>query len=345
MRYLLLALCLCLTSTASVAEALSLRADCPKRYVVQPGDTLWSIATRYLHRPWEWKALWYANPKIRNPNRLYPGAVLILSFYHNKPYLRVLANGTVKLSPHVRPTLYGQPIPAIPLGDLKPFLDESVVLDHSQLNRAPYVVAFYGERMIGGQGDQVYVKNLHPEKCIPNGKVYSYAVYRKNGEYFNAATKEPLGYMASLIGYGELVKGGKPATLNITSITQGVKIGDRVLPNSYPALDLYFEPQAPEVKVCAHIIDMLPNHTTQAAMGQVVVLDQGRMQGLKPGDVLGLFSKARVVMDPELYGSPVDIPPERIGEAMIFRAFSQTSFALIVRSTRAIYLEDNVGNP
>src|SRR3989338_6653180 len=96
MRYLWLLIALLLTNPT---QALTLRDQAPKRYVVQRGDTLWTIASRYLKRPWEWKSLWHANPQIQNPNRLYPGAVLVLRFANNQPYLHVLSNGTVKLSP------------------------------------------------------------------------------------------------------------------------------------------------------------------------------------------------------------------------------------------------------
>ena len=87
---------------ATAGHALTLRSDAPARYVVQPGDTLWQIANRYLIHPWEWKTLWHANPQIKNPDRLYPGAVIVLRYHQQKPYLTVLSNGIVKLSPHVR---------------------------------------------------------------------------------------------------------------------------------------------------------------------------------------------------------------------------------------------------
>ncbi|MGL5741772.1 MAG: LysM peptidoglycan-binding domain-containing protein [Legionella sp.] len=124
--------------------------------MVQRGDTLWSISSRYLHNPWEWKELWHVNPKIKNPNRLYPGAVLVLDYYENKPSLKVLSNGTVKLSPNARPLPWDEAVPAIPLSDIKAFLNESLVLDVDVLSRAPYIVAFVGELMMGGQGDDAY---------------------------------------------------------------------------------------------------------------------------------------------------------------------------------------------
>lgn len=345
MRYIFLLLCILLST---VTQAYTLKANAPARYVVQPGDSLWSIACRYLEHPWDWKALWRANPNIKNPKHLYVGAVLVLDYYKNTPYIKVLANGTVKLSP----TMRGEPlidlVPPIPLGDIKPFLNESLVLDDNVLARAPYVLAYMGERMIGGQGDQIYVRGLHPSPIMPVGGTIAYSVFRAGKIYSDPISNELLGYNAALIGTGELVAGGEPATMLLTSITQGVRIEDKVLINNSPEFKLEFEPQAPSVQVQGVIIDMLggmPGGNTQEAVGQVVVINRGAMNGIKEGDVLGLYGKLRMVKDPKNPFVPIKLPPERIGEIMVFRAFTKTSFALIVRSTRAVYLLDTITNP
>ena len=46
------------------AQDVELREDHPREYVVQEGDTLWDIASRFLTRPWQWPAIWQANPKV-----------------------------------------------------------------------------------------------------------------------------------------------------------------------------------------------------------------------------------------------------------------------------------------
>lgn len=331
-----------------LGHALSLRADSPKEYVIQRGDTLWSIANRYLKNPWEWKELWRANPNIKNPNHLYAGAVLALDYYQEKPYLRVLSNGTIKLSPKVRPTPLDEVIPPIPLEDIKPFLDESLILDEDVLYRAPYVVALMPERMLGDQGDPVYVKGLHPSPTLPAGGTIAYSVFRSAKSFIDPLTKEILGFQAKLVGYGELIAGGEPATMLLTNINEGIKIEDKVLINDSPEFDLYFEPSAPTTAVRGIILDMptnMPKGNSQGAVGNIIVLNIGVNAGLKAGDVLGVFAKARVVPDPRNHLVSIKLPPERIGEAMVFRPFTKTSFALIVRSTRAVYLLDTVSNP
>ncbi|HHF7375244.1 LysM peptidoglycan-binding domain-containing protein [Legionella bozemanae] len=328
--------------------ALSLKADAPEQYVVQHGDTLWSIAGRYLDNPWEWKELWLANPKIKNPNRLYPGAVLALAYSGNRPYIKVLSNGTIKLSPNVRPLSLDDPIPAILLNEIKPFLNESLILDQDVINRAPYIVSLIGERMLAGQGDKAYVKGLHPSRVLPAIGVPAYSVFRGGKDYVHPITKEFLGYRANLVGNAELLAGGEPATILLTDINEGVKVQDSVLINNSPGFNLNFVPKAPLFLVKGFIIDMpngMPDGNVEEAVGGVVVVSLGARDGLEAGDVLAIYRKSRLVNDPQNRLFPVRLPPERIGEAMVFRVFTKTSFALIVRSSRAVYLLNLVTNP
>ena len=164
MRYLFFIVCFFISS---VTHAIDLKADAPSRYVVHHGDSLWSIANRYLKHPWEWKQLWHANPEIKNPNRLYAGDIIFLKYSKNTPYLKVIHRKTVILSPNTRPTVISDAIPVIPLGDIKPFLNESLVLDENVLGRAPYIVAYMGDHILGGKvmkfmsKDYILLKSYH----------------------------------------------------------------------------------------------------------------------------------------------------------------------------------------
>lgn len=326
--------------------AFTLKPDSPSRYVVQPGDTLWEIANRYLQHPWEWTALWHANPHIKNPNQLYPGAVIELRYHHHQPYLHVLSNGTVKLSPRLHTTALNAAIPPIPLSDIKPFLDSSLVLDRNVMAEAPYVIAFVGddEQMLAGQGDKVYVKNLCPRSDLRSGETLSYGIYRSAGEYTNPYTKAFLGYKATLIGYGELMQRGDPATVVLTDIREGVQPLDKVMPNNYPGFDLNFMPKVSSSKVKGLIIDTLGDYS-QGAEGLVVVLDRGKAEGVQAGDVFAVYTKAKRMKDLECPYGCVRLPRERVGEIMVFRTFTQTSFALVVRSTRAVKVTDRFTTP
>src|SRR5258707_15606474 len=65
-------------SAAAGAQApsapLTLRPDAPDRYVVVPGDTLWSISQRYTDSPWRCPELVGINrAQITIPPPFYPG--------------------------------------------------------------------------------------------------------------------------------------------------------------------------------------------------------------------------------------------------------------------------------
>jgi hypothetical protein len=332
-------------SLACQAQVLSLRQDSPSRYVVKPGDTLWDISSRYLAHPWEWNLLWQANPSIKNPHHLYPGAVIELHHDHDRPYLRVLSNGTVKLSPSMQPIPQASAIPPIPLSEMEPFLDSSLVLDRDALINAPYVIAFRDEHLLVGQGDEVYVKNLCPRCNLAPGVSLSYGIYRPDGEYFNPFTKAFLGYKAKLVGYAELLRQGDPMTVVITDLTQGgIQLMDRVMPNTHKGFDVDFMPRAPSNLIRGLIIDALGDYR-QGAEGLVVVLDRGTDYHLQAGDVLAVYTPAKRMKELECPYGCVRIPRERVGEVMVFRTFTHTSFALVVRATRPIKIMDRVANP
>src|SRR5947208_10431491 len=104
-------------SAAVLAQAPSapptLRPDAPERYVVVPGDTLWSISQRYTDSPWRWPELWGLNKdQIRNPHLIYPGYVILLDRARGQltigdkgaPATTATAteSGVVKLGPRIR---------------------------------------------------------------------------------------------------------------------------------------------------------------------------------------------------------------------------------------------------
>jgi nucleoid-associated protein YgaU len=45
--------------------------------VVQKGDTLWSLCSKYFNDPWRWPRLWAANPVITNPHWIFPATSFV----------------------------------------------------------------------------------------------------------------------------------------------------------------------------------------------------------------------------------------------------------------------------
>src|SRR6266498_4401940 len=52
-----------------------------KEYIVQKGDTLWSISGRELNNSFLWPKIWKENPEIKNPDSIYPGQRIRIPIY------------------------------------------------------------------------------------------------------------------------------------------------------------------------------------------------------------------------------------------------------------------------
>ena len=96
MRNYLLALAIfSLSENLLLADDIVLKKEHPTKYVIAEGDTLWYIASRFLRDPWRWPDIWHVNPQISNPDLIYPGDEVELTFKDGKPQL-VLRRGNSK---------------------------------------------------------------------------------------------------------------------------------------------------------------------------------------------------------------------------------------------------------
>jgi LysM repeat protein len=125
MRRIISALLFSISSTLALAQAaqpLQLAEGAPDRYIVAPGDTLWSIASKFLKDPYRWAELWKLNAdEIKNPQRIYPGQVISLDKSAGQPRLK-LATINVPRREYVESMV--KEIPAIEPQVIEPFLSE-----------------------------------------------------------------------------------------------------------------------------------------------------------------------------------------------------------------------------
>ncbi|HXQ99140.1 MAG TPA: LysM domain-containing protein [Pseudomonas sp.] len=341
MRKSLLALLL-LAATGLVQAQVQLREGHPQSYTVVAGDTLWGISGKFLSQPWKWPQLWRANPQVHDPDLIYPGDTLILTYVDGQP--RIMVNrgesrGTIKLSPRVRSTPIADAIPTIPLGAINAFLLNNRIMDTAkQFDDAPYILAGNGERVLSGAGDRIYARGSFDPSHT------SYGIFRQGKTYFDPETDEPLGINADDIGSGQIVANeGDVATLQMQRSTQEVRLGDRLFVSEERAINSTFVPSEPARPVDGMIIDV-PRGVTQIGEFDVVTLDRGRKDGLVEGNVLAIFKAGETVRD-RISGEQVKIPDERAGLAMVFRTYDRLSYAMVLHATRSLAVNDRVHNP
>ncbi len=327
------------TPPASAPAALPkapvlLKPDAPLRYVVQPGDTLWSISNRYLLDPWQWPEIWYVNGQVRNPHLIYPGDVLELAMVNGRPQLGL---DVERLSPQVRELSLDGAIPTIPLDAIRDFLRGPRLITPEALKTAPYLLAFVDEHIIGGEGNLIYVKNLR------ESEPYRYALVRPGQVYRDPDDGAVLGYEAIPVGQADVREFGQPATAMLSASYREALVGDRLLPVEDEAFRADFYPHAPDHDIGGRIIAAFDG-ISQIAQYQIVAINRGSSHGLEPGHVLQILRAGAKVADP--YGSKrVQLPDQPAGQMLVFKTTPRLSYALIMTVTRPVEVLDKVERP
>jgi hypothetical protein len=274
----------------ALAQDVAVRSDHPDEYVVVKGDTLWDISGRFLDKPWQWPAIWHANPQIENPHLIYPGDVISLVYIDGVPQLRLSRGGadTVKLSPSIRIVDRDDAIQAIPFESIEPFVRDLRVLSPSEFEGLPYVIANQEDRMNATYSDTTYVRGLEgarvgeeyvvgrlmniydsmgkpPEirrvlpkehwRQVPN-------VWDRNEDIYNTVSpwnrrpKNPIGYEMFEVSRVRVTQTGEITVMDIIRDRTEVRPGDFILPISEMGYESSFYPSAmdnipPDLRVLA----------------------------------------------------------------------------------------------
>jgi nucleoid-associated protein YgaU len=360
---------------ASSGVALSdLKADAPKSYTVQSGDTLWAISGLFLKSAWRWPELWGMNlDDIKNPHLIYPGQTLFLEIKEGRAKLTTRAPGTesdgsqaptVKLSPRVRSdNLANGALPTLKSQLIEAFLAEPVIVDEKGLSEAPRIVAAPDSRVLLTRGDRAYARSTGADALIddPRLKQKAFRVFRNATPLKDPVSGLVLGYEAQYVGKALLTrsesstetvdKDGKPqqdivpATIDIVAAKEEMRVGDRLLPEPPVQLQSY-APHAPQSAVDARIVSVYGSAVVNAAQNQVVTINRGTRDGIEPGHVLAIMSDgARLLDKTDVKPAMLKLPDERNGLLMVFRTFEKLSYALVLDITQGVKVGDKLTNP
>ena len=332
---------------ASIAGAVTLKPNHPDHHVVTKGDTLWDISETFLQDPWMWPEIWHINTQIENPHLIYPGDIIKLIYIDKTPKLtlergnknvRVLPDGTIKLSPKARITPIDSVIPAIPLDAVQSFLVDNRVVAKEEINDSPYIIAGGDKHIVMGVGDKIYARGAW------DAGDQAYGVYRPGDAYRDPDTKEVLGYQAIDVGLANMVKvDGDIATLKLLRSSQDIRVGDRLLPTVERKVDSIFYPKAPAEEMEGKIIHVFGG-VRNVSQYNVVVINRGDRDNLGVGDVLAIYRVGEKVRD-RVTNELIQLPSERSGLLIVFRTFEKVSFGLVLKASRTMKVFDEVKNP
>lgn len=360
-------------ATAGVPVS-ELAPNAPESYTVKAGDTLWAISGLFLKSPWRWPQLWGMNMQdIRNPHRIFPGQQLVLVKNGGMASLRArgaagaaagaIPTETVKVSPRVRyESLSESAIPTVQTHLIEPFLAEPLIVDEQAFNRAPRIVATQEGRVLLSRGDRAYASSAGRNELVAaRDRQRDWRVFRAATTLRDPATGEVLGFEAQYVGRATLVRGetqrdvrakdGKaavevvPATIDIVSAKEEMRIGDRLFPEPPRELNSYV-PRAPETPVSGQIVSVYGSAVSMAAQNQVVVINKGAKDGVQRGHVMAILKDGERLQDrTDDKRQEIKLPDERNGLLMVFRTFDRLSYALVLQITDGVKVGDRITNP
>ncbi len=275
----------------------------PDSYVVQQGDTLWDIASMFLRDPWYWPEIWQINPQVENPHLIFPGDTLSLAYLgdgrpvinlERGPQVVESGGGFERLSPRVRSQPLEEAIATIPYETIASFLSRPRVVEKSQIDDLPYIVA-HREGLIGSAGRDVYVRQVEEE--VPVGSVYN--VVELGEELVDPDDNDVLGYQGIYVGQGRLDRTGDPSTLRMLETEREAIVGN-LLMDEEDVTSLNFIPRSPDGEIDGRIISVLSG---VSLIGQyaVVVINRGSEAGLEPGHVLRAYQAGRTIRDTQTW--------------------------------------------
>jgi len=325
-----------------------LQDNAPDRYVVVPGDTLWSIAAKFLKDPWRWPEVWKLNhDELKNPHRIYPGEVIVLERSGSQPELKIEMGEAMKLSPRIRAEdTSREAIPSIPPRVIEPYLSRPLVIEPGGLENAPRIIAAQADRVFLGSGDIAYVSG------IKDAKVDSlWQIYRQGNPIVDPQSKKTLGYEAVFLGDSKVTRAGDPATIRIFAAQQEIGKGDRLVAAG-PLVLRSYAPHAPDKAIQGRII-ATRGGLRETGPQNVVTLNLGKNDGLEPGHVLALLRLGGTAVNTERSSKwfrpdkveAIKLPDERYGLVFVFRTFDRVSYALVMSASRPVLIDDVVTTP
>ena len=357
--------------TLATGSHIPLSSAAPDQYTVKQGDTLWGISQLYLVQPWYWPELWYLNPQIKNPHRIYPGDVLKLVNINGQTRLTISQRGPAgteaentsvgnsqviargngeRLSPQVRSSPLPQAITAIPYNVIAAFMGRPSVVPSEEVAKGPHIVGFRDRHILASAGEDVYVRGIRDAE---QGARYN--VVHIDEELRDPESHHKLGFRGVYVGSGVVTQTGDPAKIRLHESALEALSGDRLFPETYE-INADFVPHAPKEDIKGQIFNV-GGSVDSVGQYQVVVINRGSENGVDAGDVLAIYQHGDVVkdsftdarsanlMNEPKGGQKIKLPNERIGTVLIFKAYKHMSYALIMDSTDIVHIGDLVRNP
>lgn len=332
--------------TVSFSPKASWR-NAPRKYIVQPGDTLWDISRRYLGSPWYWPKIWTRNPQIQNPHWIFPGNVIRFSTGgriqikpktpKKKEWDAVSRAGKQKVTSNdikiVRPLINVNAQPGNKLITRREsFIDPKGIKESGKISGAVDMRTLLTER------DRVYLsfKNL---RNVRVGEQYS--IYRVSGTVKDPQNGKTTGYIVRLKGVLQITSVGKRRAVGkIIDAYREIQRDDLV--GRYMNNKVTIKIRRNEALIKGNVLRATSNSSIVGQFYQVYV-NRGRRHGVRKGNVFSIYRRGGVNRtEQSVKARKRKYSRIFIGRAVVIEVRRDTSVAVITQSISEINDGDEV---
>ncbi len=307
-------------------------------YTIQPGDTLWDLARKFLGDPYLWPQLWERNQYIRDAHWIYPGDPLVIGVQAEEAAPEPPAPEPEPMVPEPTP----EPEPAGPPADLVTVGSEDDIYCFAYLDDQNEQVDLsmpsaqdmeYKHHFV--TGDIVYL-NEGSEEGIAAGQEYFLVL--PAGELHHPATGAVLGTVKRYMGQARvLCAQDHTAIAEIMSSCDGVPLDAELKP--FEPIPVPMTVLTPPATCCDAPSGKLTGYITYSrdkvevfGEGHAVMIDVGEADRVGPGTVLTIFRDNPVQGMPRLV----------LGELAVLTAGDHWATAMVLSSSAPLSVGDRV---
>jgi hypothetical protein len=309
----------------------------PDFYVIQEGDTLWDISTRFLADPYAWPELWSVNEYITNPHWIYPGNRIYFSLGDalNPPSAGVEPSrgGPGKVVARRQqddaeaacdlPVRYTTRFEGVPLSAPGVLADD----DSLDIRGKVYKADVPGREF--GEGTLVFLR-MDDADDLECGNVV--ALYRRQGKRVRGPDG-PLGRIYRVLGTAEVLRvDDDVVTARVRESWFEIERGDLV--GTPVDVELQVDVVRPSGDLEATVVARLTEEQWLASVGETVFLDRGTNDGIEVGTSLFLVERRdgsgmEGKEDPRL-------PEQVVGRVVVVRAEPAAATGVVVDAARDV---------
>ena len=320
------------SASKDIVQGAPAGGSAPELHVVQKGDTLWSLCSKYFSDPWRWPRLWAANPVITNPHWIFPGDVIRLGEGGG------FGGGALAPAPVSEPPRPGMTSVNRVRAETRTaiMLRELGFIEAKDLEQAGTISGSREEKIMLGTGDSAYLR--YPDKTpLRAGERYSIFETDTDQPVVDSTTGKAYGYLVRI--QGDLVVN----QIAENSIARGTLV-DTIEPIERGARLSQFirqfkrvEPRPSQVNLEVRVISTFePNMLL--GPGHFVVLNRGKRDGVQVGNRTFVIRRGdgyRATLEQwEKHDSTM--PREVVGEILVLDVRDDASVAWVARCTKEL---------